>query len=98
MWNFHTWFVLLAQNVGKHRFAARYDDFSTRQDSEFLRYPAGRNLGTAWTLGWTWEVAAHLELAAEWLRVDSTYNKRSQLGEAPHAVEHSVQMALRLSL
>jgi hypothetical protein len=98
MWDFRTWFVLAAQNVGQHRFAARYDDFSTRQDPEYLAFPAGRNRGNAWTLGWTWDVAAHVEVAAEWMRVDSTYNKRAALGEAPRAVEHSVQMALRLSL
>ncbi len=97
-WDFQTWFVLVAQNFGKHRFAARYDDFSTRQDGEYLAFPPGHDQGKAWTLGWTWDVAAHVQLAAEWLRVEDTYNKRAMLGEAPHAVEHSVQMAIRLSL
>jgi hypothetical protein len=30
--------------------------------------------------------------------VDSSYNVRAMLGEAPDAVEHSVQMAVRLTL
>ncbi len=98
IWDFRTWFVLAAQNAGKHRFAARYDDFRTQQDQEYLAFPAGYNHGNAWTLGWTWDVVEHLELAAEWMRVDSTYNKRAMLGEAPHAVEHIVQMAVRISL
>ncbi len=97
-WDFKTWFVLLAQNFGKHRFAVRYDDFSTEQDTEYLSGAGSYDAGKAWTVGWTWSVREHVEIAAEWLRVDSTDNGRVMLGEAPHAVERSVQLALRLSL
>ena len=37
--------------------------------------------GHAWTLGWTWKLREHLELIAEWLQIDSTYNWRAALGE-----------------
>jgi hypothetical protein len=97
-WGFKTWFVLLAQNFGKHRFAVRYDNFSTAQDQEYLTGPGSSDAGNAFTIGWTWEVREHVQVAAEWLRIDSTYNVRAVLGEDPHAVEHSLQLALRLSL
>jgi len=97
-WDFSTWFVLAAQNFGKHRLAARYDRFSSEQDTEYLAGPGGHDEGHALTLGWTWDVREHVQIAAEWLRIDSTYNVRTMLGETPHAIEHSVQLALRLSL
>jgi hypothetical protein len=96
-WDFSAWFVLLAQDFGRHRLSARYDDFHTRQ----AQYPPGpwsREGGKATTLGWTWTFNGHVELAAEWLRVDSRYNVRAALGEAPDAIEHSAQLALRLKL
>ncbi len=97
-WSFKTWFVLLAQNLGRHRLALRYDDFGTRQTHEYSPPPWSREAGTAWTLGWTWAVREHVELAAEWLRIDSLHSGRAALGESPGAVEHGAQLALRLSL
>ena len=97
-WRFETWFVLAARQFGAHRLAVRYDDFSTRQRRSGFSGPLGVDTGTAVTLGWTWSLGEHVELASEWLRVHSDYNKRAALGETPHAVEHSLQLALRLSL
>ncbi len=97
-WDFNTWFVLLAQNVGRQRFAARYDHFSSHQDHEYLTGPGYSDRGKALTLGWTWDVRQHVQVAAEWLRIDSDYNVRTMLNETPRAVEHSVQLAVRLSL
>lgn len=97
-WDFSAWFVLLAQDFGRHRLSARYDDFHTRQAMEYSAGPWSREGGTATTLGWTWAINRHVELAAEWLRVDSNYNVRAALGEAPAAIEHSAQLALRLKL
>jgi hypothetical protein len=97
-WGYRTWFVLVAQDFGKHRIAIRHDDFSMWQDTEYLTGSGAKDDGSAWTLGWTWSVREHVEVAAEWLRIDSRYNARAMLGEAPHAVEHSVQLALRLYL
>ncbi|HTP40110.1 MAG TPA: hypothetical protein VMI92_11115 [Steroidobacteraceae bacterium] len=97
-WDFNTWFVLAAQNFGKQRLAVRYDRFNTHQDAEYAGPDASHNPGKALTFGWTWDMREHVQLAAEWLRIDSTYNVRAMLGETPRAVEHSVQLALRLSL
>jgi hypothetical protein len=97
-WNYNAWFVLAAQDFGKHRFAARYDNFYTHLDHDYSPAPWSHDDGKAFTLGWTWSVREHVELDAEWLRVDSDYDVRAMLGEAPHAVEHSLQLAVRLSL
>jgi len=97
-WRFETWFALAARQFGAHRLAVRYDDFSTRQRRSGFPGPLGVDTGTAVTLGWTWSLGEHFEIATEWLRLHSDYNKRAALGETPHAVEHSLQLALRLSL
>jgi hypothetical protein len=76
----------------------RYDDFHTHQDHGYSPGPWSHDDGNAITLGWTWNVREHLEIAGEWMRVHSEYNIRPMLGEAPDAVEHSLQLALRLSL
>jgi hypothetical protein len=54
--------------------------------------------GDAFTLGWTWQLQEHVELAGEWLRIDSNTGNRALLGEDPRARETSVQLALRLTL
>jgi hypothetical protein len=97
-WQFTAAFVLLAQQFGAHRLAARYDDFSTRQVQTIFPGPLGDERGDALTLGWTWAVREHLEIAAEWLEIHSFYNKRVMLGEPPQADEHSLQLAVRLIL
>jgi hypothetical protein len=97
-WRFKTGFALLAQDLGKHRLAVRYDDFRTWQTLTKFAGPLGWEQGTAWTLGWTWTFNDHVQVVTEWLRVHSRYNKRVVLGESPDARERSLQLALRLSL
>jgi hypothetical protein len=93
-WNFDTAFLLLAREFGPHRLAVRYDEFKVRPAGA----PFSAEDGHAWTLGWTWNVREHVELAAEWLRVDSVAGNRAALGEQPAAREQSLQLAVRLSL
>ena len=97
-WTFDAWFVLAAHTLGRHRIAVRYDDFTVLQTTEHSPPPWSRDLGHALTLGWTFAPRDHVEIAAEWLRVNSVRNTRSALGEAPRAVEHSAQLSLKLYL
>jgi hypothetical protein len=97
-WNFSAWYMLASQAFASHRFSARYDDFQTRQAAQYSAPPWTRESGNAVTVGWAWTLNPHVELAAEWLRVDSSYNIRALLGEAAEAIEHSLQLALRLTL
>jgi hypothetical protein len=97
-WYFDAWFVLVSQSFGAHRLSARYDDFSTHQTTRHSPAPWRREGGEAVTVGWTWRLNSHLEMAAEWLRVDSSNSIRTRLGELPDAVEKIMQLALRLTL
>ena len=97
-WTFNTKFVLLAQGFGKHRLAARYDEFRVRQTVGSNPARLSHENGNAWTLGWSWAVHEHVDVMTEWLRIDSLHSARAALGEVPKAVEHSLQLSLRLSL
>lgn len=97
-WNFDTKFLLLAHTFGRHRVAARYDDFSVDQTQGDAAAWFSHEHGSAWTVGYTWAVREHLELAAEWLRIDSFHSGRAALGETPRAVEHSAQLSVKLFL
>jgi hypothetical protein len=97
-WDFDTWFVLLAHSFGRHRLAVRYDEFSVLQTTAHSPPPWSRDVGHALTIDWTFELREHVELVAEWLRVDSLRNTRTSLGESARAVEHSTQLALRIFL
>ena len=96
-WGFESAFVLLAREFGAHRVAVRYDDFTVRP-ADVSGSPWSDEDGHAWTLGWTWAVREHVELAAEWLQVESDAGNRAALGEPAGAREQSLQLALRLSL
>ena len=93
-WAFETSFLLVAREFGRHRFAARYDDFKVWMPS----MPAGDEYGHAWTVGWTWKLQKHLELSTEWLQINSDVGHRAALGLPTDAREHSLQMAVRMSL
>jgi hypothetical protein len=96
-WRFETGFVLVAREFGRHRIAARYDEFRVDPvDVPGTFWSAER--GDAITLGWTWQLRQHVELVGEWLRVDSRTGNRALLGEAPRAQENSLQFAVRLTL
>lgn len=94
-WDFRAAFVLAALQRGKHRFAARADRFA--MDQRVSKFPGdlGRDRGHAWTLGWTAQLRDALALSAELIQVNSNYNWRNFLGEAPHAVERSLQLGIR---
>jgi phosphate-selective porin len=96
-WYFKTGFVMLAREFGAHRFAVRYDDFQV----DPIDLPGSfwsSDKGNAWTLGWTWKVRQHVELAGEWMQVDSTNGNRTLYGDSVKAKERILQLALRLSL
>jgi hypothetical protein len=97
-WKYDTEFVLLAQAVGAHRFAVRYDDFSTYQTASAYSPHLSSDEGHALTVDWTWEVQKHVEVVVEWLDIHSNYTARVMLGELPQADEHCLQLALRLYL
>jgi hypothetical protein len=90
---FRSAFALASFEWGPERLSARFDDFHTHQISGILG-PRSQD-GHAWTLSWSREFAEHWQLAAEWLRVASTFPPRIFEGESPQQVETQLQIALR---
>jgi hypothetical protein len=97
-WKYQTAFVLASREFGRHRLAARMDTFNTRQLRTKFLGPLGDDSGHAITLAWTYSFSDNLDVVAEWLTVDSRYNKRAALGESPQASERSLQLALKWAL
>jgi hypothetical protein len=94
-WTFDAAFLLVAQQLGAHRIAARIDTFSMDHSQTAFPVTLARERGDAWSLAWTWQLRPELELSAEWLEVDSDLNWRRRIGEAPEARERSLQLGLR---
>ncbi len=94
-WYFDTQFLLLARQRGKQRFAVRYDWFATTQVRSAYPGLLGRDRGNAQIVSWTYEPIPRLELTAEYLQVDSNYNRRLRLGEIPRARENTLQIGVR---
>ena len=94
-WYFDTQFLLLARQLGKHRFAARHDWFAMSQVRSMFPGLPGRDRGNAQALSWTYEPIPRLEFTAEYLQVDSNYTWRLWLGEDPRALEKTLQFGVR---
>jgi hypothetical protein len=94
-WSFDAAFLLIAQQLGAHRVAARIDSFSMDQSETVFPVTLGRERGDAWAVSWSWQASESLELSAEWLEVDSDLNWRQRIGELREARERSLQLGLR---
>lgn len=94
-WDFDAQYLLLAKQLGRHRIAARHDWFATTQRRSAYPGLLGRDRGQAQAVSWTYEPLPRLELTAEYLQVDSDYNRRLWLGEDPRAREHTLQVGVR---
>ena len=97
-WSYRTSFLLLSHDWKQLRVAGRVDWFEMRQLRTVWPGELGDDTGRALTLAATWRFDERFEVVAEWLRIESRYNGRLALGEAPRAVERSLQLALRLAL
>jgi hypothetical protein len=91
---YHAAFGLASLEWGRERLTARFDDFGTHQLSGFYGPPTNES-GHAWTLGWMHDLGDHWQLAAEWIRVASTFPPRAEYGEPPAFLESQTQLAIR---
>lgn len=96
-WDLRAAFVLASYAWGPHRVSARYDRFETRQRHGFGR-PAYDDDGDAVTIAYLRDFGEHWQLAAEWLRIHSTFGDREDLGLPPTVTETQAQLALRYRL
>jgi len=87
-------FGLTSLDWGRERLTARFDDFHTHQLSGFEGPPSDES-GHAWTVGWTHELGAQWQLAAEWIRVSSRFPPRVTYDKPPGLLESQTQLAIR---
>jgi len=81
----------------RERLTVRADAFRTHQLSGFYGPPAD-NDGHAWTVGWTHDCGDEWQLAAEWIRVSSTFPPRAGYGVPSYLLESQLQLAVRYRL
>ena len=93
-WNMDAWFVLLSHERNQWRISLRRDGFNNDQYRGLGAPRAYDDSGSAWTLAVTRPLSRHLELAAEYARVDSTFPERS-VAANPRQVDGQLQLALR---
>jgi hypothetical protein len=91
---FHAGYVLASLAWQQQRVTARYDDFGTHQDSGFYGPPVNQ-AGHSWTLAWSYDVADHWQVLAEWIRVTSSFPPRISVGEPVDSTDTQVQAAVR---
>lgn len=91
---FHAAFLLASLDWNRQRLTSRYDDFGTRQGSGFYGPPSDQ-AGHSWTLAWSYQIADHWQVMAEWIRVDSSFPPRLSLGEPLARTDTQLQAALR---
>jgi len=87
-------FLLSSLEWHRERFTLRFDDFRTHQSSGFYGPPSD-DLGHAWTVGWSHDFGAGLQMAAECIRVTSRFPPRANIGESVGLVESQLQIAVR---
>ena len=91
---FEARYVLLTRMQNGHRLTLRYDDFSV-EDEDGLPMDDNNESGDAVTLAYVYDHSPNLQLAVEWLRIDSDRPAREYLGLPSHSIETIVQIQLR---
>lgn len=91
---FHAAYALASFAWQRQRLTARYDSFGTHQDTGFYGPPADQ-AGHSWTMAWSYDLPGHWQLIAEWIRVNSSFPPRANLGEPVASTDTQVQAALR---
>jgi len=91
---FEAAYVLLTRIQNGHRLTLRYDDFSVRDD-DFLPMDDNNESGDAVTVAYVYDHSPNLQVAFEWLRVDSDRPAREYLGLPSESTETIIQAQLR---
>jgi hypothetical protein len=92
--DFYSWFVLLSQQRGPHRFTARYD----RMDTETVRnarFFDSHQDADAWTVAYLFDLDDHWQFAGEAIQLDGSLRQRAQIGLPASATERLLQLAFR---
>lgn len=94
-WDMDSWFVLLSRELPDGwRVSLRRDEFNNDQYRGFGTPHQYDDHGNAWTFAVMKEFGVHLQLAAEWLQVASTFPPRNDVGSDPRQTAQQVQLSL----
>lgn len=95
--DFEAAYVMLTRMHNNHRLTLRYDDFSVSDNDAF---PSDNNneSGDALTLGYIYDHSDNLQIAAEWLRIDSERPARAYVDADPRSTETILQVQFRWKL
>lgn len=69
-------YLMLSYHWRDHRFSARVDDFWVKENDSNTGDPNDSE-GNAYTLAWRWDLHPHLNVGAEYVRVDSENDNRT---------------------
>ena len=93
-WSFNSAFALVSKAIGQHRISLRADWFHTDHYETSLP-PGGKESGSAWTAGYSYERDEHWHFAVEALQIRSDVSQRVGLGEPANATERQLQLMVR---
>jgi len=94
--HFWAYYVLAGIERGDWRYAVRFDQFGTNEDTPDTG-PKNDEHGFALTTAVTWTPRKGISLIGELLALDYSASQRVLIGKPPHVVETQAQLALRLS-
>lgn len=92
--DFESWFLLLSQKHGPHRYTARYDRMNT-ETVRGARYFDSHQDADAWTAAYLFDFTDHWQFAAEAIQLSGTLRQRAGLGLPASATERLLQIAAR---
>jgi hypothetical protein len=95
VWDMQSKYLLVSRQWHDWRFSLRRDQFSTYQYRGAGNTRAYDDDGSAWTVAVMKELGPQFQIAAEWLRVDSTFRARNYAALAPRQLESQAQLSLR---
>jgi len=93
-WRLQAGFAMASYAWGANRVTARYDRFRTwqRQGSSIPDYDDD---GSATAIAYLRDFGEHWQVATEWLRIQSHFQERDELGQQPNVTEAVTQLAVR---
>jgi hypothetical protein len=94
LWDLRAGFALASFAWGDNRLSARHDNFRTRQQKGG-EIPLYDDTGHSTAVAYLRDFGEHWEVAAEWLRIHSTFGEREELGLPPTIDEDQAQLVLR---
>lgn len=94
--DFESWFVLMSQQYGRHRYTARYDRMNT-ETVRGARFFDSHQDADAWTVAYLFSFDDRWQLAAEAIRLAGSLRQRAEIGLPARATERLLQLAARYS-